>query len=72
MPPRDKVDVMCRSLQPSTVLRSSDRDHSRFCFLRFALACQVFGRAGRPQYDTSGEAIMITTHKSLDKCVLHE
>ncbi|CAM9807850.1 unnamed protein product, partial [Scytosiphon promiscuus] len=28
---------------------------------------QVFGRAGRPQYDTSGEAIMITTHKSLDK-----
>lgn len=36
-----------------------------------AIACchavQVFGRAGRPQYDTSGEAIMITTHKSLDR-----
>ncbi|KAG5188657.1 Sec63 Brl domain-containing protein [Tribonema minus] len=28
---------------------------------------QIFGRAGRPQYDTSGEAILITTHKSLDR-----
>ncbi|CAM9131212.1 unnamed protein product [Chrysoparadoxa australica] len=28
---------------------------------------QIFGRAGRPQYDTSGEAIMITAHKSLDR-----
>jgi activating signal cointegrator complex subunit 3 len=26
---------------------------------------QIFGRAGRPQYDTSGEAIMITTQDSL-------
>lgn len=28
---------------------------------------QIFGRAGRPQYDTSGEAIMITKHASLDR-----
>lgn len=26
---------------------------------------QIFGRAGRPQYDTTGHAIMITPHKSL-------
>lgn len=28
---------------------------------------QIFGRAGRPQYDTSGEAIMITTHVALPR-----
>ena len=26
---------------------------------------QIFGRAGRPQYDTSGEATLITDHKAL-------
>ena len=26
---------------------------------------QIFGRAGRPQYDTFGEAALITSHKSL-------
>ena len=26
---------------------------------------QIFGRAGRPQYDTSGEATIITTHDKL-------
>lgn len=28
---------------------------------------QIFGRAGRPQYDTSGEAIMITTGEALPR-----
>lgn len=28
---------------------------------------QMFGRAGRPQFDTSGHAILITTNKSLPK-----
>lgn len=28
---------------------------------------QIFGRAGRPQFDTSGEATMITTHDALSR-----
>lgn len=28
---------------------------------------QIFGRAGRPQFDTSGEATMITSHKALSR-----
>ncbi len=28
---------------------------------------QIFGRAGRPQFDTSGEAILVTSHSSFDK-----
>ena len=28
---------------------------------------QIFGRAGRPQFDTIGNATLITTHSSLDK-----
>ncbi len=27
---------------------------------------QIFGRAGRPQYDTTGHAVLITQHKSLN------
>ena len=30
---------------------------------------QIFGRAGRPQYDTKGEAIMMTTSDKIDKYV---
>ena len=26
---------------------------------------QIFGRAGRPQFDTSGEGVIITTHDQL-------
>ena len=26
---------------------------------------QIFGRAGRPQFDTSGEGVIITTHAKL-------
>lgn len=28
---------------------------------------QIFGRAGRPQYDTSGEATLITSHEALTR-----
>ncbi|KAI9918230.1 hypothetical protein PsorP6_011844 [Peronosclerospora sorghi] len=28
---------------------------------------QIFGRAGRPQYDTRGEAVLITTHEHLPR-----
>ena len=28
---------------------------------------QIFGRAGRPQYDTSGEATLITSHDALQR-----
>ncbi len=28
---------------------------------------QIFGRAGRPQFDTSGEAVLITSHASMNK-----
>ena len=28
---------------------------------------QIFGRAGRPQYDTSGEATLITNHEALPR-----
>ena len=32
---------------------------------------QIFGRAGRPQYDNTGHAILITPHKSLNNyCAL--
>ena len=27
---------------------------------------QIFGRAGRPQYDSTGHAVLITQHKSLN------
>jgi len=30
---------------------------------------QIFGRAGRPQFDTEGEGIIITSHKSVDDYV---
>jgi activating signal cointegrator complex subunit 3 len=36
---------------------------------------QVFGRAGRPQYDTSGEAVLITTHDGVPhyiRSLLHQ
>lgn len=39
--------------------------HIHPCALFFWLPVQIFGRAGRPQFDTSGEGIIITTHNKL-------
>lgn len=33
--------------------------------MNFFYELQMFGRAGRPQYDTKGEGIMITNHSEL-------
>ncbi|GJD06328.1 Activating signal cointegrator 1 complex subunit 3 [Galdieria sulphuraria] len=42
-------------------------DASRGGFTELGLldVMQIFGRAGRPQFDTEGEAVMITTHQQL-------
>jgi activating signal cointegrator complex subunit 3 len=42
-----------------------DPERGGFVDLSILDVFQIFGRAGRPQYDTSGHAIMITPHKSL-------
>lgn len=40
-------------------------DRGGVCELNSADVFQCFGRAGRPQYDTSGEAVLITEHGQL-------
>ena len=42
-------------------------DKGGFADLSMLDVMQIFGRAGRPQYDTSGEAVMITTHQALPR-----
>ncbi len=42
-------------------------DKGGFCDLSMLDVMQIFGRAGRPQYDTSGEAVMITTQQALPR-----
>ena len=43
-----------------------DSKHGKFVDLGMLDVMQIFGRAGRPQYDTSGEGIIITEHDSLN------
>lgn len=43
-----------------------DAQRGRFCDLGVLDVQQIFGRAGRPQFDTSGEGIIITTHEKLN------
>jgi activating signal cointegrator complex subunit 3 len=43
-----------------------DSKHGKFVDLGMLDVMQIFGRAGRPQYDTSGEGIIITEHSSLN------
>ena len=39
--------------------------HTRIGFQTILVLLQIFGRAGRPQFDKSGEATLITTHDAL-------
>jgi len=43
-----------------------DPERGGFVDLGILDVLQIFGRAGRPQYDTTGHAILITPHKSLN------
>ena len=43
-----------------------DPERGGFVDLSILDVFQIFGRAGRPQYDTTGHAILITPHKSLN------
>lgn len=43
-----------------------DPERGGFVDLSILDVLQIFGRAGRPQYDTTGHAILITPHKSLN------
>lgn len=40
-------------------------EKGKFCSLGMLDVMQIFGRAGRPQFDDEGSAIMITTHDEL-------
>lgn len=42
-----------------------DAKHGSFVDLGILDVLQIFGRAGRPQFDTSGHAVIITTHNKL-------
>ena len=42
-----------------------DSKKGNFVDLSMLDVLQIFGRAGRPQYDKSGEAFIITTHDKL-------
>lgn len=44
-----------------------DPERGGFVDLSILDVLQIFGRAGRPQYDNTGHAIMITPHKTLNK-----
>ena len=42
-----------------------DAKKGSFVDLGILDVCQIFGRAGRPQFDTHGEGTIITTHDKL-------
>lgn len=42
-----------------------DAKHGSYVDLSILDVLQIFGRAGRPQFDTSGHAVIITTHNKL-------
>lgn len=58
------------SLQSSFVLQGTqiyDANKGAFKDLGILDVMQIFGRAGRPQFDTFGEGTIITTHDRLSK-----
>lgn len=44
-----------------------DSKHGTFIDLGMLDVLQIFGRAGRPQFDTSGHGMIITPHSKLYK-----
>ena len=54
-PAKDSICSWSLRLHPSPAPQPTDA------------AAQIFGRAGRPQFDTSGEATMITSHTALPR-----
>jgi superfamily II helicase len=52
-------------LFPLLILQVYDAKKGTFTELGMLDVQQIFGRAGRPQFDTSGEAHIITTHSKL-------
>lgn len=50
---------------PLQIKQVYDAKKGNFSELSMLDVQQIFGRAGRPQFDTSGEGIIITTHAKL-------
>ncbi len=49
----------------STVVQVYDAKKGGFAELSMLDVQQIFGRAGRPQFDSTGEGIIITSHAKL-------
>lgn len=46
-----------------------DPERGGFVDISILDVLQIFGRAGRPQYDNCGHGILITPHKTLNKYI---
>lgn len=57
-----KIAVYCDFLQGTEIY---DAKHGAFIDLSILDVLQIFGRAGRPQFDSSGHGTIITTHSKL-------
>ena len=63
--PLDDVRLLSCRTGAGDVLQVYDSNKGRFTDLGVLDVQQIFGRAGRPQFDTFGEAHLITTHDKL-------
>ena len=60
------ASVLCTPCQATwQLLQVYDSNKGRFSDLGVLDVQQMFGRAGRPQFDTLGEATIVTTHEKL-------